>query len=127
MKSSIELREPFLDHRLFELALRQPLRRKIQGDTGKWMLRRMAAQLAPADLLESPKRPVQTPQREWLRGPLANWAEQRIEDATAVAGGEWIDRKKVMKNWSVFRKGDGDNSVFVWQWINLALAAATWD
>lgn len=127
MRSSTELREPFLDHRLFELALRQPSRRKIQGDTGKWMLRRMAARLAPGDLLRSPKRPVQTPQREWLRGSLAGWADQRIEDATAVGGGEWIDRKRVRKAWAAFRKGEGDNSVFVWQWINLALAAATWD
>src|ERR1700680_1753948 len=39
MRSSTELREPFLDHLLFELAVRQPRRRKIQGDTGKWMLR----------------------------------------------------------------------------------------
>lgn len=127
MRSSTELREPFLDHRLFELALRQPPRRKIQADTGKWMLRRMAARLAPGDLLDSPKRPVQTPQREWLRGPLAGWVDQRIEDATAVAGGDWIDRKKAKTNWAAFRSGIGDNSVFIWQWINLALAAATWD
>ncbi|MGH7603721.1 MAG: asparagine synthase (glutamine-hydrolyzing) [Gemmatimonadaceae bacterium] len=127
MRSSTELREPFLDHRLFELALRQPPRRKIQCDTGKWMLRRLALRLAPGDLLESPKRPVQTPQREWLRGPLADWADQRIDDAVGVAGGDWLDAKKVRKNWTAFRKGEGDNSVFVWQWINLALAAATWD
>lgn len=127
MRSSTELREPFLDHRLFELALRQPPRRKIQGDTGKWMLRRMAARLAPGDLLESPKRALQTPQREWLRGPLAEWADKRIEDATAVAGGKWMDRKRVRKTWAAFRRGEGDNSVFVWQWINLALAAAAWD
>jgi len=127
MRSSTELREPFLDHRLFELALRQPPSRKIQGDTGKWMLRRMAARLAPGNLLESPKRPVQTPQREWLRGPLAEWANRLIGDASAVAGGDWIDRKRALENWGAFRNGAGDNSVFVWQWINLALAAASWD
>ncbi len=127
MRSSTELREPFLDHRLFELAIRQPPRRKIQGDTGKWMLRRMAARLAPGDLLESPKRPVQTPQREWLRGPLSEWAEERIGGAIAVAGGDWLDRKKVKKEWTEFRRGEGDNSAFVWQWINLGLAAAIWD
>lgn len=127
MRSSTELREPFLDHRLFELALRQPPKRKIQGDTGKWMLRRMAARLAPANLLESPKRALQTPQREWLRGPLASWADEKINNATTVAGGEWIDRERANKKWAEFREGAGDNSFFVWQWINLALAAATWD
>src|SRR5262245_32009706 len=41
MRSSTELREPFLDHRLFELALRQPPERKIRDGVGKWMLRQM--------------------------------------------------------------------------------------
>ena len=127
MRSSTELREPFLDHRLFELALRQPPRRKIQGDVGKWMLRRMAARLAPGELLESPKRPIQTPQREWLRGPLAAWVGQKINDASAVAGGDWIDYEQANKKWTEFRLGSGDNSFFVWQWINLGLASATWD
>ena len=127
MRSSTELREPFLDHRLFELGLRQPARRKINGDTGKWMLRRLASQLVPVELLESPKRPVQTPQREWLRGPLAQWAEERIYDAAAVAGGDWLDAKKVKQEWAAFRRGEGDNSAFVWQWIGLSLAASNWD
>src|SRR5205807_10021734 len=39
MRSSIELREPFLDHRLFELALRQPAERKLRNGTSKLMLR----------------------------------------------------------------------------------------
>jgi asparagine synthase (glutamine-hydrolysing) len=127
MRSSTELREPFLDHRLFELALRQPVTRKIQGDTGKWMLRRIAARLAPKELVEAPKRALQTPQREWLRGPLATWAEELIADATEVAGGDWLDRDAVFTAWETFRGGSGDNSFFVWQWINLGLASKRWD
>src|SRR5262249_37177679 len=40
MMSSTELREPFLDHRLVELAFRQPRERKILNGASKWMLRR---------------------------------------------------------------------------------------
>jgi asparagine synthase (glutamine-hydrolysing) len=127
MRSSTELREPFLDHRLFELALRQPVERKIRGATGKWMLRRLAAKLAPKELVEAPKRAVQTPQREWLRGPLSTWAEGLITDATDVAGGDWLDRSAVFTAWEAFRGGSGDNSFFVWQWINLGLASKRWD
>src|ERR1019366_9048011 len=39
MRASVELREPFLDHRLFELALKQPRERKIENGTRKKMLR----------------------------------------------------------------------------------------
>lgn len=127
MRSSTELREPFLDHRLFELALRQPAARKVHGNLGKWMLRRIAARLAPKNLVEAPKRPVQTPQREWLRGPLVEWADQHIRAAVGVGGGKWLDRDVVMQEWDLFRRGTGDNSFFIWQWINLGLAAPTWD
>jgi len=127
MRSSRELREPFLDHRLFELALRQPARRKIQGGNGKWMLREIAKDLAPDSLAVAPKRPVQTPQREWLRGPLADWAKSLVDEAVAVAGGGWLDSACVSEQWERFRRGDGENSFFVWQWVNLGLAAANWD
>ncbi|MGH9949390.1 MAG: asparagine synthase (glutamine-hydrolyzing), partial [Pyrinomonadaceae bacterium] len=70
MRSSTELREPFLDHRMFELALRQPASRKINGETGKVMLRQIVKTFVGDRVSEAPKRPVQTPQREWLRSEL---------------------------------------------------------
>ena len=127
MRSSSELREPFLDHRLFELALRQPPRRKIQGDSGKWMLREIAKRVAPPNLVTAPKRPLQTPQREWLRGPLADWAKGLIDEAVTVGGGAWFDADKVFASWERFRRGEGENSFFVWQWLNLGLASRHWD
>jgi asparagine synthase (glutamine-hydrolysing) len=126
MRSSRELREPFLDHRLFELALRQPARRKVQGSAGKWMLRQIAKQVAPPHLVTAPKRPLQTPQREWLRGPLADWGKDMIDEAVNVGRG-WFDAGKVLDQWERFRRGEGENSFFVWQWINLGLASKHWD
>lgn len=126
MRSSCELREPFLDHRLFELAFRQPTDRKIRCGTSKWMLREIAKRFAPHNLVTAPKRPVQTPQREWLRGPLADWATGMIESGVAVAGGGWLNADRVSEQWDDFRSGKGENSFFVWQWINLGLAAANW-
>ncbi len=84
MRASIELREPFLDHRLFELAFRQPVERKIENGTRKKLLRDVASHLVTASVVEAPKRPVQTPQREWLRGELRGWAGECIETALQV-------------------------------------------
>src|SRR5207244_6103747 len=61
MQYSTELREPFLDHRLFELALRQPPERKLEGGVRKVLLRRLARDLVPSGVVEAPKRPLQTP------------------------------------------------------------------
>jgi len=121
MRESEELREPFLDHRLVELALRQPPERKIVGDQGKHLLRSIAAELMPEGVVEAPKRPVQTPQREWLRGPLREWAEAGIESALEAVGGTWLEPTEVRARWRRFCLGEGDNSHFVWQWISLAL------
>ncbi len=125
MASSVELREPFLDHRLFELAVRQPAERKIRGETGKWLLREIVAPLLPTELRLAPKRAVQTPQREWLRGPLRAWAESQLEVALARCG-HWFEPSVVQRTWKSFMDGEGDNSFWVWQLISVGLAAPGW-
>jgi len=119
MRSSTELREPFLDHRLVELAMRQPAERKIRDGQQKWMLRSLVKELLPKGVAEAPKRPLQTPQREWLRGPLREWATGQIERALESG---WLDADAVRREWRAYCAGEGDNSFFVWQWIGLGLS-----
>ncbi len=121
MKYSTELREPFLDHRMVELALRQPPERKILNGTHKAMLRRISQQLVPSGVSEAPKRPVQTPQREWLREPLREWATSHVEYALNALGGCWLDHDRVHKAWIDYCEGRSDNSFYVWQWISLSM------
>lgn len=121
MRASCELREPFLDHRLFELAFRQPANQKIRAGVRKWMLRRIAKRIAPAGVIQAPKRPLQTPQREWLRGPLRDWAEGHIENAISQLDGVWLDAGTIRNTWGRFLNGESDNSFYVWQWISLSL------
>lgn len=121
MMHSTELREPFLDHRLFELALCQPNDRKIRDGTQKWLLREITKKLLPQGIVEAPKRPLQTPQREWLRGPLAGWAEDCIQQALNGGGGQWLDAKQVQREWVQYKEGKSDNSFYVWQWVSLGL------
>jgi asparagine synthase (glutamine-hydrolysing) len=121
MQSSTELREPFLDHRLFELALRQPAERKIQGTTHKWLPRKILHRLLPKQVVEAPKRPLQTPQREWLRGTLLDWTNACLESVMENYGGRWFDSAQVRRVWSAFQRGESDNSFYIWQWVSLAL------
>lgn len=124
MMSSTELREPFLDHRLFELAFRQPPERKIRGDAGKWLLRELTASLVPDQLRIAPKRPLQTPQREWLRGPLRHWADDLIELALTMLGRDWLDADETRRAWKMYQADETiTNSFWVWQWISIGLAS----
>lgn len=125
MRSSTELREPFLDHRLVELAFGQPATRKISGGVRKKMLREIARKVVPQTLSEAPKRPLQTPQREWLREDLKDWTHAHIENALRLHGASWLDKTAVETAWQKFARGESDNSFYVWQWIGLSLIAQT--
>ncbi len=123
MRASTELREPFLDHRLVELALRQPQQRKINPTAGKLFLRQLIKSRLPASVTEAPKRPLQTPQREWLRGILRPWAEEQIE--IGLQNQRWLIPEMVRAEQKRFYVGESDNSFYIWQWINLGLCQKT--
>lgn len=119
-QASCELREPFLDYRLVELAFRQPADRLIRNGQHKFLLREIVRPLLPTGFTETPKRPVQTPQREWLRGPLRDWVESCLNDPGITQSG-WFDRARLQEAWQQYLTGDSGNSFYVWQWISVTL------
>jgi asparagine synthase (glutamine-hydrolysing) len=78
MAVSLEAREPLLDHRLVEFAWRLPLRLKVRGTTGKYLLRRLLDRFVPRALVSGPKMGFGIPLGDWLRGPLRAWAESQL-------------------------------------------------
>ena len=116
MQYSAELREPFLDFRLVEFAFAQEEKWKINEGMGKWFLRKFAEAIVPKKLALAPKRPVQTPQREWLRTDLKDWADSHIQQ---LAQQSFIRPEYLRKEWDLYQNGSSDNSFYVWQWINL--------
>lgn len=121
MMHGTELREPFLDHRLLEFAFAQPADRKVMNGMSKITLRRIAEKWIGHSLALAPKRPLQTPQREWLRGPLKDWAMAHINCITGPGNPGWFNRTAVLKAWEAYLQGKSDNSFFVWQWINTSM------
>ena len=99
MRVSTELREPFLDHRLFELAFKQPLERKIFGGEQKVFLRQLAKQWLPETIAAAPKRPIQTPQTDWFRGPLRSWVYDMMQVA-CDSRPEWVLRDEMEAEWT---------------------------
>lgn len=115
MMYSTELREPFLDHRLVEFGFAQPEHTKIFNGEQKWLLRKIAQKFIGHELSFAPKRPVQTPQREWLCNELKDWANERI---TLFSKHSWVDKKSIEKEWNAYLSQSSDNSFYIWQWIN---------
>jgi asparagine synthase (glutamine-hydrolysing) len=116
MMYSTELREPFLDHRLVEYAFALPLAMKIQDGQVKWALRQLAKEYLNSEMILAPKRPLQTPQREWLTEDLLPWVE---DDINKLVVHPWFDSDRLIKVWGDFKISDKQNTFFLWQWLSV--------
>ena len=70
MAHSLEVRPPYLDHRIIEFATTLPDELKIRGRTQKVILKRLMKGKLPESVLRRPKTGLDIPTHDWLRGPL---------------------------------------------------------
>jgi asparagine synthase (glutamine-hydrolysing) len=70
MAHSVELRPPFLDHRIVEFAAALPASLKIRGNRQKVLLKALMSSKLPSKILNREKVGFDIPAHEWLRGPL---------------------------------------------------------
>src|SRR5689334_14572538 len=82
MATSVEARVPFLDHHLVEYALGLPRSLKVEGSSGKHILKRALEGILPNDLLYEKKRGFGAPVREWFRESLGHWFDEHLINST---------------------------------------------
>jgi len=70
MQNSLEIRSPFLDHRLVEYASLLPDRFKLKGLTTKYILKQLALKYIPSEIVNRPKKGFGIPITQWLREDL---------------------------------------------------------
>lgn len=70
MAHSLEVRPPFLDHRIVEFAASLPDHFKIRGIQQKYILRELMRGKLPAVVLDRKKAGFDIPTHDWFRGPL---------------------------------------------------------
>ena len=78
MANALELRVPFLDHRLVEFAAQLPVSMKQQGGIGKRILRRSMQGVLPDSILHRPKKGFPVPTHTWLRGQLKEFTRETL-------------------------------------------------
>lgn len=100
MAASLEIRVPFLDRRVVELAHSIPGSVRLPpGAPGKYLLRRAFADLLPEGVLAQPKRGFSLPLGRWMAGSLRPLCENAIG---ALCDAGVVDPEGVTSVWREF-------------------------
>jgi asparagine synthase (glutamine-hydrolysing) len=80
MAASIELRVPFLDHRMIEFAAKLPMALKIKNGETKFLLKKVMEPYLPKAIIYRPKKGFPVPIRQWFQQGLAQMAQDLVLD-----------------------------------------------
>lgn len=112
MANALELRVPFLDHKLVEFAATLPDDRKLNR-TGKAILRQAMRGILPDAIIDRPKKGFPIPISSWLRGPLRQFTQDHLL-ARDSACGAFLDRDGVTRVVNEHCQGRADRSQEIW-------------
>jgi asparagine synthase (glutamine-hydrolysing) len=102
MAHALEVRVPFLDHELVEYVLSLPdgIKRPV---TPKRLLVESMSDLLPDYIVNRPKMGFVFPWRDWLKGEMHAYADERIR---SIAQRDLFNENGVLDIWNRFLKGD---------------------
>jgi asparagine synthase (glutamine-hydrolysing) len=110
MTHALEVRCPLLDYRIVELACRMPLEYKIRFGSAKRILKDVARNIVPSEILDRRKYGFQAPLGEWLKKELRDWAGQRL----MYERNSILDPDVARSVWDDHLNGVRDNGHRIW-------------
>lgn len=78
MANALEVRVPYLDHRVVEFVENLPPGMKLNGLTGKFLHKRALLKWLPRSDVYRRKKGFANPLGNWLRGPLSSWVDEML-------------------------------------------------
>jgi asparagine synthase (glutamine-hydrolysing) len=120
MAHGLEARSPFLDHQLVEFLAAFPSKLKIRGRKLKYVLRRIAQQYLPDEIVKRKKQGFMFPIAFWFGNELYNFLESFLIDSYFVKQG-LFKKDSVLRLLEDHRKNRVDNHVRLWMLLNLEI------
>ena len=113
MAHSLEVRVPYLDREVFEVAASVPVDLRVppHGYGTKYALRQALRDVVPPAIVNRKKLGFPTPTRVWLREEMYEWALDILDNSGA---GGLLDLAYARKLLEEHRRGERDNSRKVW-------------
>ena len=116
MAASLEVRVPFLDHRIVELAATMEDNLKLRDGEGKYILKKVAESVLPGDIVRRRKMGFPVPLSMWFR-EREDCTKILCEKRTSDRG--LFDPKSVQRMIHAHRQGHHDYSYVLWLLLNL--------
>ena len=119
MSYSIELRMPFLDHRIIELGLSLDEKLYFKKGYTKSIIRETMRNRLPENVRLGQKRSIQSPQGLWLQDKTISKMILQTLSSKNFRNRGIFDQKKVVKDYLKFLKFGSKNTYHIWQWLNV--------
>jgi len=118
MAHGLEVRPPFLEHRMVEFAGHLPADLKLRGTQLKYILRRVAARYLPPEIIHRPKQGFGFPLARWMQTDLSGLLREVIADSRFIAAGIF-SRPYVERLLHEHLQGKRDHNFRLWILLNL--------
>jgi len=118
MAHALEVRSPFLDHRVVEPVFSMPWEWKLKGLRKKHLLVEAFRDQLPPSLHNRPKKGFEVPVGPWLRGPLNGFARDLIENDKLFFG-KILSREGALRTLADHTAGRADHNFHLWALVSL--------
>jgi asparagine synthase (glutamine-hydrolysing) len=114
MANSLEVRAPLLDTALCEFVGRLPLKYKLRGFTGKWLLKQVARKKLPHEIVDRPKKGFGMPTGRWLRAELGDVVRSALTDGQSLSATGLFERRELELLLDEHARGVADHRQRLW-------------
>jgi asparagine synthase (glutamine-hydrolysing) len=119
MSCGLEVRPPFLDHRVVEFCYSLPTNLKLRGLTTKWLLKKVMRDRLPAGIATRAKQGFSIPMKNWIRGELLQLTRDEVFSSRLVA--EHFRMDTLERCWDEHQQRQHNHSHLFWGLLNLSL------
>jgi asparagine synthase (glutamine-hydrolysing) len=121
MAHSLEVRPPFLDHRMVEYCYSLPTSLKLRGFTTKWLLKSAMEKRLPPGIARRKKQGFSIPMKNWIRGDLQDYTHDTVFSSKLI--GDYFNVPALRGFWQEHQGRKHNHSHLFWTLLNLSL----WD
>jgi asparagine synthase (glutamine-hydrolysing) len=120
MAASLELRPPFLDRKMLELAFSLPSRLKVHEGATKWLVKQVAKRYLPDAIVNRRKVGFKVPLDAWFRDGLESFAHDKLTSESSLVG-SLCDRAQILRLLDRHRKGRANEEIRIWTLLCLEI------